>query len=147
MSGSSSLVSSISTVSTAQWFASIAAVGAAVVSGRKLLEWSDDNPATNIQSKFNQPVAASSAPNTTLQPPVGNDKENIPTDIFPQYIKSASVPQLWLFTRCWEVDQPRCIVFLIHGYGEHSGRYEGIATYLNTECGASVYALDHQGQP
>lgn len=65
--------------------------------------------------------------------------------LFPQFLPSASVPALWLYHRRWEVSpEPTCAVFLIHGYGEHCGRYEGVAARLN-EIGANVYALDHQG--
>lgn len=64
--------------------------------------------------------------------------------LFPQFIRSASVPSLWLYHRCWEVDQPRCVVFICHGFGEHIGRYEALAGRLNA-VGASVYGLDHQG--
>lgn len=50
-----------------------------------------------------------------------------------------------IFLRVWEeVKDPIGIVQLIHGMGEHTGRYENIATYLNTK-GFIVYGDDHRG--
>ena len=40
--------------------------------------------------------------------------------------------------------QPRAIVVISHGFGEHSGRYEHVAARLTAE-GYVVYALDHHG--
>uniref|UniRef100_A0A6U2GTU9 Serine aminopeptidase S33 domain-containing protein n=1 Tax=Hemiselmis andersenii TaxID=464988 RepID=A0A6U2GTU9_HEMAN len=40
--------------------------------------------------------------------------------------------------------QPKGAVFVVHGVAEHSGRYDKIATFLNTK-GYEVFALDHQG--
>ncbi len=39
---------------------------------------------------------------------------------------------------------PRAVVFLVHGFAEHSSRYEHLARVLNG-AGISLYALDHQG--
>jgi len=39
---------------------------------------------------------------------------------------------------------PRAVVMLIHGLGEHSGRYAHVATTLN-DAGLAVHALDHRG--
>ena len=64
--------------------------------------------------------------------------------LFPQLFPSASVPGLSLYRRRWLVARPRLVVFVVHGFGEHSGRYEVLAAQLNA-LGASVYALDHQG--
>jgi alpha-beta hydrolase superfamily lysophospholipase len=36
------------------------------------------------------------------------------------------------------------VLLLVHGLGEHSGRYEHVGRYL-AERGVTVYALDHQG--
>lgn len=44
----------------------------------------------------------------------------------------------------WEVDGPRFLVLLSHGYGEHARRYDHVAERLNRE-GAVVYAPDHWG--
>jgi alpha-beta hydrolase superfamily lysophospholipase len=45
----------------------------------------------------------------------------------------------------WSADEPRVIVLLSHGYGEHAGRYEYVAQALVDELGAAVYAPDHRG--
>ena len=39
---------------------------------------------------------------------------------------------------------PRGAVMLVHGLGEHSGRYDHVGHYL-AEKGFSVFAYDHQG--
>lgn len=43
-----------------------------------------------------------------------------------------------------KVDKPRAIFLLIHGVGEHSGRYQRLKEAM-VELGLSVYALDHRG--
>ena len=47
-------------------------------------------------------------------------------------------------TRVWPNEQPRYIALLVHGYGEHIGRYEYVAKKL-IDHGAAVYGPDHQG--
>ncbi len=49
-----------------------------------------------------------------------------------------------LHYRCWEVTNPRAIVMIAHGLGEHSGRYEELAHDF-ARAGLSTYALDHRG--
>lgn len=49
-----------------------------------------------------------------------------------------------IYWRSWPVIDPRAVVLLAHGFGEHSGRYEPIAEHLSSE-GYEVYALDHHG--
>jgi alpha-beta hydrolase superfamily lysophospholipase len=50
-----------------------------------------------------------------------------------------------IVVRRWSPDgDPRLVVLLAHGYGEHSGRYEHVAARLNG-IGALVYAPDHLG--
>src|SRR4051795_9622630 len=44
----------------------------------------------------------------------------------------------------WDVDEPRYVVLLSHGYGEHARRYDHVAARLNDD-GAVVYAPDHYG--
>src|SRR4051812_37563398 len=44
----------------------------------------------------------------------------------------------------WDVDEPRYIALLSHGYGEHARRYDHVAERLNAD-GAVVYAPDHHG--
>ncbi|MFJ6071371.1 lysophospholipase [Streptomyces sp. NPDC093065] len=46
--------------------------------------------------------------------------------------------------REWSAARPRYVTLLVHGYGEHSGRYEEVAGVL-TGHGAAVYAPDHMG--
>ena len=49
-----------------------------------------------------------------------------------------------LHYRCWDVPQPRAVVIVCHGLGEHSGRYEELARDLG-RAGLSTFALDHRG--
>lgn len=50
-----------------------------------------------------------------------------------------------LVARTWRgPDRPTHIVVIAHGYGEHIGRYEGLADAL-VRSGAVVYAVDHVG--
>ena len=44
----------------------------------------------------------------------------------------------------WPVANPRAIVQIAHGLGEHARRYDDMAATLNRE-GFSVYADDHRG--
>jgi len=46
--------------------------------------------------------------------------------------------------RIWSPGQPRFVVLLAHGYGEHAGRYGRVAERL-VAIGAVVYAPDHFG--
>ncbi|MGW7792275.1 alpha/beta hydrolase [Streptomyces tricolor] len=49
-----------------------------------------------------------------------------------------------LAVREWPHPAPRFLALVIHGYGEHAGRYEELAGVL-TGHGAAVYAPDHAG--
>jgi alpha-beta hydrolase superfamily lysophospholipase len=49
-----------------------------------------------------------------------------------------------LFTRSWLLDDPRYEVLLVHGLGEHSGRWTEPMSHL-TARGASVYTYDLRG--
>lgn len=50
-----------------------------------------------------------------------------------------------LYQQTWEPDgETRAVVLLVHGLGEHSGRYGHVAQHL-TARGFAVYALDHYG--
>jgi alpha-beta hydrolase superfamily lysophospholipase len=44
----------------------------------------------------------------------------------------------------WPVDDPARLVVLVHGYGEHVGRYAHVAAALNAR-GSSVVGPDHRG--
>ncbi|MEZ4903920.1 MAG: alpha/beta hydrolase [Spirosomataceae bacterium] len=52
--------------------------------------------------------------------------------------------RLSLFSRAWRVENPKGAIALIHGFGEHSGRYAHVAQFFNT-YGYAVYALDNRG--
>lgn len=51
-----------------------------------------------------------------------------------------------LHARAWAAGgaDPSWLAVLVHGYGEHIGRYEHVAEYLCAR-GAAVYGLDHRG--
>lgn len=50
-----------------------------------------------------------------------------------------------LFRQSWLPDgEVRAALILVHGFGEHSGRYEHVAKYF-TARGFAVYTLDHEG--
>jgi alpha-beta hydrolase superfamily lysophospholipase len=49
-----------------------------------------------------------------------------------------------LFMQAWVPEQPRAVLALAHGLGEHSGRYSNLITELNRR-GYAVYACDHRG--
>ena len=51
---------------------------------------------------------------------------------------------LGLLIRHWEADDPRARLLLVHGLGEHSGRYEHVGAFL-TGRGYSITALDLRG--
>lgn len=46
--------------------------------------------------------------------------------------------------RVWPADEPRAVVQIVHGVGEHSGRYAALAADLNA-ARFTVYADDHRG--
>lgn len=49
-----------------------------------------------------------------------------------------------LRTRLWPAGEPRGAVVVVHGFGEHSGRYVDVARFL-TDRGWSVFAYDQRG--
>ena len=49
-----------------------------------------------------------------------------------------------LFGRHWAADAPKAVMALVHGYGEHCGRYEHMAAHLNSKD-ISVVTLDLRG--
>ncbi|MCA9913208.1 MAG: lysophospholipase [Anaerolineae bacterium] len=52
---------------------------------------------------------------------------------------------LSIFTQSWLPETtPTAIIILVHGYGEHSGRYSHVAEML-VQAGYGVYTLDHRG--
>ncbi|RJL32740.1 alpha/beta hydrolase [Bailinhaonella thermotolerans] len=46
--------------------------------------------------------------------------------------------------REWPLEHPRMLAILVHGYGEHIGRYEHVADAL-IKAGAAVFGPDHMG--
>jgi pimeloyl-ACP methyl ester carboxylesterase len=50
-----------------------------------------------------------------------------------------------IFYRHWQVHAPRAVVLLVHGLGEHSGRYQHVAEALATARGIATLAPDHYG--
>jgi alpha-beta hydrolase superfamily lysophospholipase len=49
-----------------------------------------------------------------------------------------------LFRRGWIPEKPRACVLVVHGFAEHSGRYEHVGQWL-AERGYSVHAYDQRG--
>lgn len=49
-----------------------------------------------------------------------------------------------LFGQSWRPEQPKAVVLVVHGFGEHSGRYGYLVPPL-TAAGYAVYSLDHRG--
>lgn len=49
-----------------------------------------------------------------------------------------------IFWQSWLPTRPKAVVVIVHGLGEHSGRYAHVAEALvNIDC--AVYAMDHRG--
>jgi len=49
-----------------------------------------------------------------------------------------------LYMQTWQADNPRAVIALVHGFGEHSGRYQNLVRYL-TPRGYTICAYDHRG--
>lgn len=49
-----------------------------------------------------------------------------------------------IFYQSWQVKEPKGIIFVSHGLGEHSGRYGNLMEKLEGQ-GISFYASDHRG--
>ncbi len=49
-----------------------------------------------------------------------------------------------LFRRAWLPERPDCLLILVHGYAEHSGRYDHVGAWF-AKRGCAVHAYDHQG--
>jgi len=49
-----------------------------------------------------------------------------------------------IFFQQWEVANPKAILIIIHGLGEHSGRYGNLIDALQNK-GIAIYGLDHRG--
>lgn len=60
-------------------------------------------------------------------------------------VQRRSADGLLLVGRCWEPDgEPKAVVCLVHGLGEHCGRYAHVAAALN-DAGYAVLASDERG--
>lgn len=60
-------------------------------------------------------------------------------------IKWKSNDGLEIFGQYWKTDLPeKAVIALVHGFGEHSGRYHHVAEMFGKN-GYSVFALDHRG--
>jgi alpha-beta hydrolase superfamily lysophospholipase len=51
---------------------------------------------------------------------------------------------LELFIRSWIPPQYKAVIALAHGFGEHTGRYQHVADFLNAN-GYAVVGIDHRG--
>lgn len=49
-----------------------------------------------------------------------------------------------IYYYCWKAEEPRGVVVIAHGLGEHSGRYANLIRIMQDD-GISFYALDHRG--
>lgn len=56
----------------------------------------------------------------------------------------ASADGLRLFVRSWEANHPKALVVLMHGLGEHIGRYDHLAAFFNQQD-ITVVGFDHRG--
>jgi alpha-beta hydrolase superfamily lysophospholipase len=61
-------------------------------------------------------------------------------------LTGAGADAVGIFWQSWAADEgpARGVVVIVHGFGEHSGRYEHVARRLVAE-GYVTYALDHRG--
>ena len=62
----------------------------------------------------------------------------------PDFTVQSKADDLSLFGWHWPAQNPKAAMNLIHGFGEHSGRYEHMAKHLNAH-GISVMAIDLRG--
>ncbi len=49
-----------------------------------------------------------------------------------------------IYYQNWASDESKAVVIIVHGFGEHSGRYGNVVDLL-VPAGYSVWALDHRG--
>jgi acylglycerol lipase len=65
-------------------------------------------------------------------------------EIIMKEITLSAYGDIELFGRLYEVDDPRASLVLIHGFGEHSGRFTDMAECL-VEAGIAVLSYDLRG--
>ena len=59
--------------------------------------------------------------------------------------KFAGADSTDLYYQCWKpIDGPRAVLAIVHGFGEHSGRYPNVVGHL-VPRGYAVYGFDHRG--
>lgn len=58
--------------------------------------------------------------------------------------KITGLGSLELFWQAWLPERPRAMVLVIHGFGEHSGRYDNVVQTL-VPSGFGVWSIDHRG--
>jgi acylglycerol lipase len=51
---------------------------------------------------------------------------------------------LKMFAKALEIENPKAIIIIVHGMGEHIARYHHVAEFFNKN-GFSVYGFDHRG--
>lgn len=56
----------------------------------------------------------------------------------------SSADGMVLFCQSWKADQQKAVIALVHGFGEHSGRYNYLVDALVPQ-GISIYAVDLRG--
>jgi len=62
-----------------------------------------------------------------------------------QELKWTASDGIKIYGQCWLSDaKPKAVICLVHGMGEHSGRYAHVAQHL-VDAGYSVIAYDHRG--
>lgn len=49
-----------------------------------------------------------------------------------------------LYSKSWKIDNPRAVIALVHGFGEHCNRYDHVAEFFNKN-NFSVVAYDRRG--
>ncbi len=49
-----------------------------------------------------------------------------------------------LYQQSWLIDDPKAVILIVHGLGEHSSRYAHVAAHFNAN-GYAVYSYDHKG--
>lgn len=62
----------------------------------------------------------------------------------PETLTVTDVDGVTIFVNRWTIDDPKAVVHIVHGLGEHGERYGRLATALNG-VGYAVYADDHRG--
>jgi alpha-beta hydrolase superfamily lysophospholipase len=58
--------------------------------------------------------------------------------------RAVTADGIGLLTRHWPADDPWAAMLLVHGLGEHSGRYEHVGEHF-AAAGIDTYAYDHRG--